>query len=183
MSDLDAHVPGIRAGDAQAFARWLAGAEPRIRLSLARFAAVVDTEAVLQEALLRVWQVAPRFESDGKPDGLLRLGVRIARNVAVSEIRRHSGRRAREEELAVTEETPAPSPPDPFLRSAIIECRDRLPPRPKAALAARLESRGARPDATLAESLSMTLNTFLQNITRARKLLADCLRQRGVELA
>jgi RNA polymerase sigma-70 factor (ECF subfamily) len=30
--------------------------------------------------------------------------------------------------------------------------------------------------------LGMKLNTFLQNFTRARKLLADCLRSRGVDL-
>jgi hypothetical protein len=28
----------------------------------------------------------------------------------------------------------------------------------------------------------MELNTFLQNFTRARKLLADCLRGRGIDL-
>lgn len=29
----------------------------------------------------------------------------------------------------------------------------------------------------------MRLNTFLQNFTRARKLLADCLKRAGVTLA
>ena len=29
----------------------------------------------------------------------------------------------------------------------------------------------------------MTLNTFLQNVGRARKLIAECLRKRGVDLA
>ena len=29
----------------------------------------------------------------------------------------------------------------------------------------------------------MRLNTFLQNFTRARKLLAECLRKRGVDLS
>lgn len=181
MSELDAHVPAIRAGDPEAFARWLAGAEPRIRLSLSRFAAAVDTEAVLQEALLRVWQVAPRLVDDGRPDGLLRLGVRIARNVAISEIRRHAGRAARGVELAEPEVTPA-APPDPMLRAAIVECRDRLPARPRAALMARLESAGCEADANLAAALSMKLNTFLQNITRARKLLRECLEGKGVEL-
>ncbi|MBA3397052.1 MAG: sigma-70 family RNA polymerase sigma factor, partial [Deltaproteobacteria bacterium] len=87
-SDLDLHLGAIVAGDTRAFARWLAGAEPPVRESLRSFARVVDVEAVLQEALLRVWQVAPRFVADGRPNGLLRLGVRIARNLAVSEVRR-----------------------------------------------------------------------------------------------
>ena len=34
-----------------------------------------------------------------------------------------------------------------------------------------------------AERLGMRLNTFLQNFTRARKLLADCLERQGVALA
>jgi len=55
VTDLDRHLPAIVAGDAQAFAAWLAGAEPRIRASLRGFAAQVDVEAVLQETLLRVW--------------------------------------------------------------------------------------------------------------------------------
>jgi RNA polymerase sigma-70 factor (ECF subfamily) len=39
------------------------------------------------------------------------------------------------------------------------------------------------PDETLAEHLSMRLNTFLQNFTRARKLLAKCLEERGIHVA
>ena len=69
MTDLDRHLPGILAGDSSAFATWMAGAEPRLRASLRSFAVQVDTEAVLQETLLRVWQVAPRFVPDGRPDG------------------------------------------------------------------------------------------------------------------
>ena len=38
------------------------------------------------------------------------------------------------------------------------------------------------PDRSLAERVGMKLNTFLQNVTRARRLLADCLRRRGVDL-
>jgi RNA polymerase sigma-70 factor (ECF subfamily) len=52
--DLDRHLPAIAAGDPDAFAPWVAGAEPALRDSLRPFAARVDTEAVLQEALLRV---------------------------------------------------------------------------------------------------------------------------------
>ena len=88
MIDLDVHLALIVAGDATAFARWLAGAEYTVRVSLASFAAVVDVEAVLQESLLRVWQVAPRFVADGEPNGLLRLAIRIGRNLCVSELRR-----------------------------------------------------------------------------------------------
>src|SRR5262245_62061828 len=83
----DLHVR-IATGDADAFARWLAAVEHSLRGSLRSFSASVDVEAVLQETLLRVWQVAPRFVPDGRPNGLFRLGIRIARNLALSELRR-----------------------------------------------------------------------------------------------
>jgi len=182
--DLDAWLPAIIAGDAAAFGRWLAGAERPVRESLRSFAAAIDVEAVLQEALLRVWQVAPRFVPDGRPNGLLRLGVRIARNLAISEVRRVRAVPAEagdlEAALAAAERQAAP--PDPMLRDAIRACRDKLPARPRQALDARLEDGGGAGDPDLAASLGMRLNTFLQNVTRARQLLAECLRRRGVIL-
>jgi RNA polymerase sigma factor (sigma-70 family) len=183
MTDLDLHLAQIVAGDVAAFGRWLAGAEPRVRGSLASFATVVDTEAVLQEALLRVWQVAPRFVSDGRPDGLIRFAVRIARNLAVSELRRTRTRPQSSDpgDLELVEgETPPP--PDPMLRAAIADCREKLPPKPRQVLDARLAGAGAHDDDELAESLGMRLNTFLQNFTRARQLLADCLGKRGITI-
>jgi RNA polymerase sigma-70 factor (ECF subfamily) len=177
--DTDRHLREIQAGDTGAFARWLALSEEPIRLSLRSFAAVVDTEAVLQEALLRVWQVAPRFVPDGRPDGLLRLGVRIARNLAVSERRRHHREVAQDD---APEPQILPALPDPHLRRAIEDCRRELPDKPAQALSARLESAGAEPDETLAARLGMRLNTFLQNFTRARRFLAECLERQGIRL-
>ena len=75
-----------------------------------------------------------------------------------------------------------PFGPDPFLRRAIAECHEKLPPTPAEVLACRLQSAGAEPDQTLAERLGMRLNTFLQNFTRARKLLAECLEKRRVDI-
>lgn len=185
MNDLDVFAPAIAAGDADAFARWLAPCERVVRESLRPFAASADAEAVLQEALLRVWQVAHRFQPDGRPNGLLRLALRIARNLAIDELRRirvtppaPPDDLERAAEVAVS----TPRSPDPFLRETIARCRGELPEKPALALAERLSSAGADPDERLAERLNMRLNTFLQNFTRARKLLADCLRKRGVEV-
>jgi RNA polymerase sigma-70 factor (ECF subfamily) len=180
--DLDEHLAGIQAGDPAAFGRWIARAEPTLRATLRSFAEVVDTEAVLQEALLRVWQVAPRFVPDGAPNGLFRLGVRIARNLAVSE-RRRTGREAGRDEGPVDLAREAAGPPDPMLRRRIEECNEALPLKPGEALRARLTSDGTEPDDVLAARLSMRVNTFLQNVTRARKLLAACLEAHGVDLA
>jgi DNA-directed RNA polymerase specialized sigma24 family protein len=175
MIDLDVHLAAIIGGDRTAFASWLALAEPSVRDSLRSFAAVVDVEAVLQEALLRVWQVAPRFERDGRPNGLLRLGVRIARNLAVSELRRTRAEPVEEIEVAID-----PRVSDPLLRRVITDCRDKLPPKPRQVLDTRLANAGGNDDFELASGLGMRLNTFLQNFTRARQLLADCLRKHGI---
>ena len=175
----------MKSGDRGAFARWLAGAEAPIRSALRGFAAQVDTEAVLQEALLRAWQVAPRLVPDGRENALLRFAVRAARNLAVDEARRAGFRApADEEDLARLLDGLAlagpPAGPDPLLRRAIVACREKLPPRPRAALDGRLGAGGIEPDAAVAARLGMRLNTFLQNLSRARKALLECLRRAGV---
>jgi DNA-directed RNA polymerase specialized sigma24 family protein len=184
--DLDSELDGIVAGDPDAFGRWVAGAEPPLRASLRPLAARVDCEAVLQEALLRIWQVAPRCRRDERPNALLRFGLRIARNLAIDELRRarlsptEAG--ALEAALARADAVEPRAPADPLLRRAIEECRRALPDKPAAALEARLESAGGEPDQLLAARLRMKLNTFLQNVTRARKLMAACLQKHGVDL-
>ena len=190
IMDLDVYLSAIQDRDDHAFARWMAsGAEDRMRESLRSFATVVDVEAVLQESLLRVWHVAPRFEPDGKPDALLRFGIRIARNLAVSEVRRTKARPVADDDLEAAVArfgVSVHAEPDPMLRSAIEDCRDKLPEQPRRALDARLtgdEETGApRDDIDIAAALGMRLNTFLQNFTRARRLLAECLGKRGVQL-
>ena len=180
--DLDIHLSGIVAGDPDAFAGWVAGAEARLRDSLRPLAARVDTESVLQEALLRVWQVAPRFVPDGKPDGLLRLAVRVARNLAIDEIRRTHAPTVGLEALDNLADPVSPTGNDPLLRQLIAICKGKLAGQPALALAARLASGGADPDEHLAAQLGMRVNTFLQNIARARRALVECLRRSGVEL-
>lgn len=183
MNDLDSFLPAIQVGDADAFGRWMATAEPLLRKSLRSFAASVDTEAVLQESLLKLWQVAPRFRPDGRPNGFLRLAYRVAKNQAISEIRRNKSAPVEPSVMAETlEATVDVKPPDPILRRVIAFCREKLRGKPAIALQQRLESMGREPDETLAERVGMTKNTFLQNFTRARKALRDCLRRQGVDI-
>jgi len=181
MTDLDVYLAAIVAGDTRMFGCWLAGAEPTVRASLRSFAAAIDVEAILQESLLRVWQVAARFEPDGRANGLLRLAIRIARNLAVSEVRRTRATPVEAESLETALAIDGRGP-DPMLRRAIVACRDALPAKPRQAFDARIDSGGGRDDTELAESLNMRLNTFLQNFTRARQMLADCLRKKGVDI-
>ena len=46
----------------------------------------------------------------------------------------------------------------------------------------RLASDGTEDDSVLAARLGMSLNTFLQNFTRARKFLKECLEKAGIHL-
>jgi RNA polymerase sigma-70 factor (ECF subfamily) len=185
--DLDIHLAAIAQGDVDAFGAWIAHAERPLRDALRSFAAQVDTEAVLQEALLRVWQLAPRIGvGDGRPNALLRFGLRVARNLAISEWRRLARSEPTEPQTleAHADATVGEAAvPDPLLRARIEQCHDQLPKKPALALAARLESGGREPDEQLAERLSMRTNTFVQNVARARQFLARCLEAHGVALS
>jgi len=187
MLDLDLHLPAIVAGDHGAFSAWVAGAESTVRDSLRSFAASVDVEAVLQETLLRAWQVAGRVRPDGRGNTLLRYAVRAARNLAVSETRRTRRELPSLDEdgfdqllAALADE--GPSPPDPLLRQVIQLCLKLLPAKPSEALRARLAAQGGEPDQAIAARLGVKLNTLLQNFTRARRMLAECLKGRGIVL-
>ncbi len=174
MLDLDVHLPAIARGDRDAFGRWVAGAEHALRARLRAFAARVDVEAVLQETLLRIWQVAPRVRPDGRPNALFRLAATAARNLAVSQIRGTA---------PAADDPPEPSveprEPDPLLARLLRACLALLPPQPRRAILARFKAAGGEDDPALAASLGMRPNTFLQNVTRARRLLARCLASKG----
>jgi DNA-directed RNA polymerase specialized sigma24 family protein len=174
----------IQSGDAEAFGQWASASEPSLRRSLRPFATLVDTEAALQEALLRVWQVAPRFQPDGRSDALLRFSVTTARNCALDELKKRGPTRDVLDRLEreLTDATVSPFAPDPLLRKAIQACREKLPPQPRAALEQRLASHGGEDDTTLAQRVRMSLNTFLQNFGRARRLLRECLEKAGIAL-
>lgn len=178
--DVDNYALAIAQKDRNAFAAWMSHCESPLRLSLATFARVVDTESVLQETLIRVWNVAPHFEPDGKPNGLFRLAVRIGRNLAISELRKRKHDAAPYEEGR--EAGGEWSPPDPMLKKKIRECYGALPDAPRNVLLARLQSAGGDADEVLADRLRMKLNTFLQNFTRARKFIAECLKKAGIDV-
>ncbi len=173
-----------RAGNQEAFAQWMATVEIPLRRSLRRFARAVDVEVVVQETLMRMWLLTVNSETviEGE-NASLRFAYRVARNVAFEEIRRYRSERLIEMDgLDNLPEGRMEDPvPDPALARAIRECIDRLPSQPRKALSARVTD-GTLPDRQLAEALSMKVNTFHQNIVRARRLLSDCLQRRGIRL-
>ena len=185
MTSIDDQFAAARGGDLASFTAWMGRVERPIRASLRLFARAVDVEAVVQETLMRMWLLATDREHARELSGenaSLRFAIGMARNLA-----RNAARRIRREQFLPPDDLPEvavrPDPaPDPGLRRAIDECLNRLARRPREALLARLGAYQALADRALAESLGMSLNAFLQNIVRARRQLAECLRGKGVPL-
>ena len=174
----------VGKGDQHAFAEWVARVEPVLWRSLRSFAASADVEGIVQETLLRMWVLAPRLELSGK-NASVRYAMRLARNLAISEARRHKrihlvAPEALEREA--DESLPDAGDLTDPLQAAVRLCIEKLPERPRQALEARLEDDGASADRTLAELLDMAVNTFHKNLSRARALLAECLGRHGMEL-
>ncbi len=182
MGETDLAFRRARSRDHEGFTDWVRRVEVPLRASLRRFARRVDVEAVLQEGLLRMWVLAPTLVLEGD-DASLRYALRLVRNLALREAER-LGRFDPLDPAGTensTEATVDPEPPsDPALRQAILDCIARLPQKPREALLARLRGQGLAPDRALAERLRMSLNTFLQNVVRARRHLARCLESRGI---
>ncbi len=171
-------------GDADAFAEWMGMVEHPLRRSLSRFARAVDVEAVVQETCMRMWLFAsdPQNSLQGQ-NASLRFALGVARNVALEEVRNaHLEQLVGLENLEqMPEGSFTPAMPDPALAKAIADCVGRLPKQPHVVLTARIND-GHLPDRDLARGVRMKLNTFLQNIVRARRLVTDCLEKRGVRL-
>ena len=183
MSEVDTLFARARAADSAAFVDWVGSVELPIRLSLRRFARAVDVESTLQETFLRMWVLAQDSDRtlEGE-DASVRFAIRMARNLALAEARRLG-----KETLLPPEDLPEIAVPpdptlDPGLMLAIRECVEKLSKKPFQALHARLQWGAMLLDRELAERVGMTLNTFLQNITRARKLVLSCLERRGIPL-
>jgi DNA-directed RNA polymerase specialized sigma24 family protein len=173
-----------RAGSQEAFAEWMGMVEIPLRRALGRFARAVDIEVVVQETFLRMWLAAGDPQRTLEGDGAsLKFAHAVARNVALEEIRRCRPDRLvdLEQLMNAPEVILQPVLPDPALGRAIRECMEALPAKPRTALAGRIDGSG-QPDKEIAQGLRMRLNTFLQNIVRARRLLARCLERRGVRL-
>ena len=133
---------------------------------------------------MRMWVLAQcrrRRPLEGE-NASLRFAIGMARNLARSEARRMGREVLLPPDDMPDVEAPPDPPSDPGLRQAILNCIGKLTKKPLAALRTRLAMGGIHPDRDIAGMLGMTINTFLQNITRARKQVAVCLERQGVEL-
>ena len=120
VAGCDALFEAARGGSVEAFGAWAERVHLPLRRSLHAFASAVDVEVVVQETLLRMWQVAraPRPVLLGE-NASLRFALGVARNVAREEARRartgHLVPLGEWEETRETAVEPEP-PPDPGLR-------------------------------------------------------------------
>ena len=155
--------------------------ERPIRASLGRFARAVDVESIVQETLLRMWVLATEGGRDLMgPDASLRFATGLARNLARNEARR-MGRMSFLPSDGLPE-VPVEADPssDPGLATAIRDCMGRLSGKLRVVLEARIAHGAVAPDRELADRLRLKLNTFLQNVVRARQQLRKCLEGKGV---
>jgi DNA-directed RNA polymerase specialized sigma24 family protein len=179
----DAFEEACLVGD-EGFARWMSLVERPLRASLRRFARAVDVEVVMQETFLRMWiAVNDRTRTFVGDNATLRFALRVGRIVALEEMR--AGRHEKLMPLEDLDPSLEPEvPPEPVkdegLLHAIRDCIDRLTGAPKRALLARLHGGHRHDDRMLASIVRMQPNTFLQNIVRARKAVADCLAEKGL---
>jgi len=185
VTDIDERFTAARTGGLAEFEQWMGRVKRPIRISLQPYARSVDVEGVVQETLTRMWILLrdPEGRVLTGENASLRFAIVLARNLA-----RNEARRNRREDYLPPEDLPEvpvePAPAaDPALRRAIQACLDQVPKRPLEALRARLELGALMGDRAAAESVAMTLNTFLQNVVRARQQLLQCLKGKGVPAA
>jgi DNA-directed RNA polymerase specialized sigma24 family protein len=143
----------------------------------------VDTEGIVQEAFTRMWlRSQERMPALTGENASLRSAIVTAANLA-----RNTARKHRREQLLPPEDIPvgidppvAPPLPDPLLRRIIRKCIDALAGPLRRAMRANLD-RNHRPKPEQAQLAGMTVNTFNQNLVRARRGVDDCLRRNGVD--
>jgi RNA polymerase sigma-70 factor (ECF subfamily) len=198
----------IVARDQHAFNEWHKRYEIRLRRSLRSFADVVDPEAALQEALLRMWQTAPVVKPDGhraiEPDGpdfLYRWTVTVAHRNALNRLKRSAredlvGRvelvadvRPRDDNAVGgrtrkrigEQDTYKERTADPMLRERIGRCANQLTGKLRNALRARIRDEGQRNDSELAAELGTTHDAFRKQIGRFRDAVEQCLLRHGIK--
>lgn len=168
------------AGDPQAAQLLLDRLAPRLyRLALRLLADAAEAEDVVQEAMLRLWQIAPRWQSGAAQPGTW--VYRVAMNLATDRLRRRRG-------VALdTVAEPADESPAPF--EAMLEAdRTRaleaalaqLPDRQRQAVVLRhLEG---LPNPEIADLMGVNVEAVESLTARGKRRLAELLSARRLDL-
>jgi RNA polymerase sigma-70 factor (ECF subfamily) len=168
----------VAACDSNAF-RLLADRHAALpwRIAYRMLADRAETEDIAQEALLRLWQHADRWQAGGS--GVAAWLTRVATNACLDRLRRRRlvgddavPERADESPLAdaVIEQDE--------VRTAVAECIEALPDRQRAAIV--LTYYEERQNQMAAGILNMQLKAFESLLFRARASLRGCVEGKGV---
>jgi RNA polymerase sigma-70 factor (ECF subfamily) len=147
------------------------------RIAYRMLADSAEAEDVAQEALLRLWQYADRWQAGGP--GVAAWLTRVATNACLDRLRR---RRFTSDE-AVPERADESALADEAIeedevRKAVAECIEALPDRQRAAIV--LTYYEERQNKMAAEILAMQLKAFESLLLRARAALRGCVEGKGV---
>jgi RNA polymerase sigma factor (sigma-70 family) len=147
------------------------------RIAYRMLADSAEAEDVAQDALLRLWQYAERWQAGGP--GVAAWLTRVATNACLDRLRR---RRFTSDE-AVPERADESALADEAIeedqvRNAVAECIEALPDRQRAAIV--LTYYEERQNKMAAEILAMQVKAFESLLLRARSALRGCVEGKGV---
>jgi len=136
-----------------------------------------EAEDVAQEALLRLWQNADRWQPGGS--GVAAWLTRVATNACLDRLRRRrfvadDAVPERADESPLADETIE----EDEVRNAVANCIEALPDRQRAAIV--LTYYEERQNRMAAEILAMQVKAFESLLFRARGSLRDCVESKGV---
>lgn len=183
LSDEDL-LTAYAAGDARAARDLIQRLAPRL-LALARrmLADPVEAEDIVQESLLRLWQIAPRWEPGAATPATW--VYRVALNLATDRLRRRAGGR-RGLALDEVDEPPDQSPAvlDRIIAADRMQALDlalaRLPDRQRAAVVLRHIEGMSNPE--IAAQLDIGVEAVESLTARGKRRLADLLSAQREEL-
>ena len=147
------------------------------RIAYRMLADAAEAEDVAQEALLRLWQFADRWQSGGP--GVAAWLTRVATNACLDRLRR---RRFVGDDTVPerADETPLADAAieEDQVRQAVADCIEALPDRQRAAVV--LTYYEERQNKMAADILAMQLKAFESLLFRARATLRECVEGKGV---
>lgn len=171
-------------GDAEAASALACRHTPRVlALAFRMLSDQAEAEDVAQEALMRLWKIAPEWrQGEAKVSTWL---YRVASNLCTDRLRRHSGRRRPADIDSVAE--PADSAPSVEHKmigqdraAALQEALQTLPERQRQAVSLRFLQELSNPE--VAEVLDISVDAVESLLARGKRGLATALAGRKTEL-
>jgi RNA polymerase sigma factor (sigma-70 family) len=174
----DALMAQVAARDSDAL-RLLADRHASVawRIAYRMLADPVEAEDVAQDAILKLWQYADRWQAGGP--GVAAWLTRVATNACLDRMRR----RRFVSQDAVPERADDAPPVDAVMeadevRAAVAACIEALPDRQRASII--LTYYEEQPNKSAAEILALQIKAFESLLHRARATLRDCVEGKGV---